>query len=72
MREKTERPEGIIAGTVKLVGTSKLQISEDVQVLIDNDSEYQKMSLSTNPYGDGNASVRIIDYLRLIHDSSRS
>lgn len=72
MREKTERPEGIIAGTVKLVGTSKLQISEDVQVLIDNENEYKKMSLSTNPYGDGNASVRIIDYLRLIHDSSRS
>ena len=63
MREKTERPEGVSAGTVRLVGTSSCKISQAVQTLIDSKTEYQKMSHSINPYGDGNASARILDFL---------
>lgn len=63
MRDTTERPEAIHAGTVKLVGTSTLSITKNVSKLIDDFDEYQKMSIAHNPYGDGNASKRIVKNL---------
>ncbi len=63
MREKTERPEGIKAGTSKLVGTSEEKIYSAFTELLENTDEYNKMSHSCNPYGDGNACQRIADIL---------
>ena len=63
MRETTERPEAIEAGTVKLVGTSKINIINEVQRLMTDDVAYKRMSLAHNPYGDGKASKRIIQSL---------
>jgi len=64
MRDTTERPEALKAGTVKLVGTSKDKIINEAQRLIDDAKEYEKMSKSHNPYGDGNACEKIVDFLR--------
>ncbi len=61
MRETTERPEAVEAGTVKLVGTNKELIIESVTELLDNKTLYTKMSVAHNPYGDGKASQRIIE-----------
>lgn len=63
MRNTTERPEAISAGTVKLVGSEQKSIIDSVQMLIDNDTEYKKMSLAHNPYGDGLAGEKIINVL---------
>ena len=63
LRDVTERPEGVQAGTVRLVGTSKEGILREVQLLLDNPLEYQSMSKAQNPYGDGHASQRIIEAL---------
>lgn len=63
MRETTERPEAIKAGTVKLVGTDEETIYDNLKLLLDNKSEYEKMSQAINPYGDGYASKRIADIL---------
>ena len=60
MRETTERPEGVAAGTVKLVGTNQAAIVNEVSRLLDDAAEYEKMSRAINPYGDGNASKRIV------------
>jgi len=60
MREKTERPEGVAAGTVKLVGASTERIVAEVALLLDAQDEYEKMARAYNPYGDGHASQRII------------
>lgn len=60
MRDTTERPEAISAGTVKLVGTNVPSILHETKLLMDNPFEYQKMSRAINPYGDGLASDRII------------
>lgn len=60
-RNTTERPEGISAGTLKLVGTDEDTIYNETKKLLDNNSEYEKMSKASNPYGDGRASVRIVD-----------
>jgi UDP-N-acetylglucosamine 2-epimerase (non-hydrolysing) len=65
MRDKTERPEAVEAGTVRLVGTNKNMIVEQVNTLLSNTAEYKKMSGAHNPYGDGNAVRRIIDVLCL-------
>lgn len=59
MRDMTERPEALNAGTVKLVGTSIANIVEGVSNLIDCDESYKKMSFAHNPYGDGRACLRI-------------
>lgn len=64
MRDTTERPEGIEAGTLKLVGTSEPVIYKNFKLLLDNRSEYEKMSHSINPYGDGFASRRIASIFR--------
>ena len=64
MRDTTERPEALIAGTVKLVGTNYDKIVDNVSALIDNEDYYNKMSLAVNPYGDGLACVRIVNSLK--------
>lgn len=61
LRDTTERPEGVEAGTLKLVGTDTRNIVKEVSYLLDNEEEYQKMSRSKNPYGDGEASRRIVE-----------
>lgn len=63
MRENTERPEAVDAGTVRLVGTSVGVILHQVDLLLTNSGEYQKMSKAHNPYGDGLASRRILEFL---------
>ncbi|WP_349835474.1 UDP-N-acetylglucosamine 2-epimerase, partial [Bacteroides fragilis] len=64
MRDTTERPEALEAGTVKLVGKDYNKIVSEVSVLLDNQIYYDKMSKAVNPYGDGQASGRIVDVLR--------
>ncbi len=64
MRDTTERPEAVDAGTVKLVGTNKEVIIEEAQKLLDNKEEYEKMSKAHNPYGDGKACERIVNFIR--------
>ena len=59
MRDTTERPEGIEAGTLKLVGTSEEGIYQEFKRLLEDKDEYQKMAQASNPYGDGHASERI-------------
>jgi UDP-N-acetylglucosamine 2-epimerase (non-hydrolysing) len=63
MRNTTERPEAVEAGTVKLVGTNAQAIKQAVIDLLDNDAAYKAMSFAHNPYGDGEASQRIADFL---------
>ena len=63
MRDTTERPEGIAAGTIKLVGTDEEVIYEAFITLLENQAEYNRMSKASNPYGDGLASKRIADIL---------
>jgi UDP-N-acetylglucosamine 2-epimerase len=63
MRDTTERPEGIAAGTLKLVGTDETVIYDNFKALLDNKEVYEKMSNASNPYGDGLACKRIADIL---------
>lgn len=63
MRDTTERPEAVNAGTVKLVGTDYDAIVAGVSSLLENETSYNKMSKSVNPYGDGLASARIVDMI---------
>ncbi len=63
MRDTTERPEGIAAGTLKLVGTDEEVIYQNFKMLLENKEEYRKMSNASNPYGDGFACKRIADIL---------
>lgn len=62
MRDTTERPEALEAGTVKLVGTSYAKIVKEVALLLDSRCYYEQMSLAVNPYGDGKACQRIIKF----------
>jgi len=64
MRDTTERPEAIKAGTVKLVRTNKETIIKEAQKLIDDKITYEKMSKAHNPYGDGKACEKIVDFLK--------
>ena len=64
MRDNTERPEAVTAGTVKLVGVNTEAIVEEVRLLLTDDMEYKKMSAAHNPYGDGEASGRIVTQLK--------
>lgn len=61
LRDTTERPEGVEAGTLKLVGTDEEVVEREMSNLIENKAEYDKMANAKNPYGDGNASDRILD-----------
>lgn len=63
MRETTERPEGVEAGTLKLVGTTENSIYNSFKLLLENSKEYEKMKIACNPYGDGHACERIADIL---------
>lgn len=63
MRDTTERPEGIEAGTLKLVGTKEESIYREFNRLLSDETLYKKMSKASNPYGDGNACKRIADIL---------
>ena len=63
MRDTTERPEALEAGTVKLVGTDYMKIIKEVSSLLEDDKYYELMSKAINPYGDGNACTRIVNTL---------
>ena len=63
MRETTERPEGVEAGTLKLVGTNEKNIVDETEKLLFDEALYKKMSNIKNPYGDGHASERIVDII---------
>lgn len=60
MRENTERPEAVVAGTVKLIGTDEDKIFDSVELLLNNEVEYEKMATAVNPYGDGKAALRTV------------
>ena len=64
MRNVTERPEAVEAGTVRLVGTDRERIFGAVSEVLTDPAAYDRMSRAHNPYGDGNASARIADILR--------
>ena len=64
MRDTTERPEAVSAGTVKLVGTDPVMIENSVMELLENKDLYQKMTQAHNPYGDGTACDQIISFLK--------
>jgi UDP-N-acetylglucosamine 2-epimerase len=66
MRDTTERPEALTAGTVKLVGTDYDNIVDSVSQLLDCNDSYAKMSNSENPFGDGTASSKIINFLNSV------
>lgn len=68
MRDSTERPEAVEAGTVKLVGTDKERIVSEAELLFNSDMAYQSMSIAHNPYGDGKASRRIVEILNQLHN----
>ena len=63
MRDTTERPEGIDAGTLRLVGTDERTIYDEFTRLLENPAAYETMSRASNPYGDGHACERIADIL---------
>ncbi len=69
MRDTTERPEGIEAGTLKLVGTNEDSIYDNFKLLLDDETEYMRMSHAINPYGDGTASRQIV---HIIMDFAKS
>ncbi len=60
LREVTERPEGVAAGTVRLVGIGREKIVQETMRLLENGEAYQKMARAVNPYGDGHAAERIV------------
>ena len=64
LRDKTERPEGLEAGTLKVIGTDKNRIFDEVTALLQDKEQYKKMVHAVNPYGDGLASGRIIEEIR--------
>ncbi|GGE03502.1 UDP-N-acetylglucosamine 2-epimerase [Tsuneonella deserti] len=63
MRDTTERPEGVLAGTAKLVGTDTQRIIAETQLLLDDNRAYAAMAMAHNPYGDGQAASRIVELL---------
>ncbi|MDO4420264.1 MAG: UDP-N-acetylglucosamine 2-epimerase (non-hydrolyzing), partial [Ruminococcus sp.] len=63
MRDTTERPEGIVAGTLKLVGTDEETIYQNFKLLLEDENAYAQMSNASNPYGDGFACKRIADVI---------
>jgi UDP-N-acetylglucosamine 2-epimerase (non-hydrolysing) len=68
MRDTTERPEGVMAGTAKLIGTDKNRIISEIFTLLDDDAAYSAMARAHNPFGDGKASQRIAE---IIYNASR-
>ncbi len=72
IRDTTERPEAIEAGTVKIVGTNPKKIVKEAQILLDNNLSYRVMSQAHNPYGNGKASIKIIKFLKSLWEKDRS
>ena len=70
LRDTTERPEAVEAGTVKLIGTSRERVLEESRRLLTDDNEYRRMTEASNPYGDGQAAGRIVQIL--LHRFNRS
>jgi len=64
MRDTTERPEGIAAGVLKLVGTEESVIYDNFKLLLESKEEYAKMANASNPYGDGTAAKQIVAVLK--------
>ena len=71
MRDTTERPEALDAGTVKLVGTDKDKIVEFTSKLLEDSKFYVKMSKAHNPYGNGKASERIVEFFVELHNGRK-
>ena len=72
MRDTTERPEGVEAGTVKLVGTSKMKIVDEVSSLLENHQLYMAMNKSKNQYKDGYTSINISEIIKRLFSSKLS
>ncbi|KAF1303520.1 non-hydrolyzing UDP-N-acetylglucosamine 2-epimerase [Enterococcus sp. JM9B] len=70
LRDTTERPEGIEAGTLKLVGTDEATVFEETSFLLDSEEHYHAMAKASNPYGDGESSQRILDAIAFEFDES--
>ncbi|MGV8145819.1 MAG: non-hydrolyzing UDP-N-acetylglucosamine 2-epimerase [Alkaliphilus sp.] len=68
VREETERPEAVEAGTVKVVGVKKKNIISEIQLLISDENEYKQMARAINPYGDGTACLKIIEEILNVHN----
>lgn len=68
LRDKTERPEGVKAGTLKVIGTNKNKIFDEVTALLQNTERYKEMAQADNPYGDGHASNRIIQKINMFRN----
>lgn len=68
MRDTTERPEAVAAGTVRLVGTNTASIVDGIRILLNDPAEYNRMSSAANPYGDGTSATRILNFLREKHE----
>ena len=64
MRENTERPEAVVAGTVKLIGTQKQRLIDEVMLLLESEEAYAGMANAVNPYGDGEAAERTIQAIK--------
>ena len=71
LRDVTERMEGIEAGSALLVGTNRERIVATTKVLLYNEVQYNTMTRSRNPYGDGKSSIRIRDILKRLHGDMR-
>ncbi len=72
IREETERPEGIEAGTAKLVGTSEEKVFSSMDTLMSDEEAYEKMASAVNPYGDGTAAEKIVDIIEKSFESRRN
>ena len=72
LRNKTERPEGVLAGVARLVGTDKLEIVKEASKLLSNAQVYRRAAAVTNPYGDGKAAKRIVNFLLYAFGQARS
>jgi UDP-N-acetylglucosamine 2-epimerase (non-hydrolysing) len=68
LRDETERPEAVESGSVKLIGSNKEKIVNAVQTLLNSEVEYKKMTLISNPYGDGSAAKRIVEIIQSCKD----
>lgn len=63
LRDTTERPEGVTAGTLRLVGTNKANIVKETRQLLTDKEEYENMANKKNPYGDGTTAIKIMDII---------
>jgi UDP-N-acetylglucosamine 2-epimerase (non-hydrolysing) len=70
MRNETERPEGLVAGTLALIGSDEETIVRETLDLLANEPRYARMSRAANPYGDGRAAERIVAWLRWKHEGA--